>query len=135
VVDLRTEACDDDELLARHGVALLHLPTDDHCAISASEIDDGVAWVVPFLKARDNVYVHCEHGIGRSVLLCMCVLVELGSSPLQVLHTIKRARPCACPSPAQLEAFVTWCEKNVPRSVPSWQALADIAYASLRRGA
>jgi hypothetical protein len=34
VVDLRSEGCDDEAVLRRHGLTLLHLPTDDHCAVS-----------------------------------------------------------------------------------------------------
>src|SRR5512142_815655 len=33
VVDLRVEECDDERVLERHGIELLHLPTEDVCAI------------------------------------------------------------------------------------------------------
>ncbi|HWC66116.1 MAG TPA: protein phosphatase, partial [Thermoanaerobaculia bacterium] len=33
VVDVRLEACDDARVLRRHGIELLHLPTEDVCAI------------------------------------------------------------------------------------------------------
>ena len=36
VVDLRTEACDDEAVLRRYNVTFLHLPTEDHGAVSPS---------------------------------------------------------------------------------------------------
>src|SRR5687768_13202648 len=69
VVDLRIEDKDDEQILQAHGMRLLHLPTEDACAISAELIDHGVAWVNAQLDAGNAVYIHCEHGVGRSALL------------------------------------------------------------------
>jgi protein-tyrosine phosphatase len=134
VVDLRAEDRDDEETLTKHGVRFLHLPTDDHCAISLPMLDAGVAWVTPRLASDERVYIHCEHGIGRSVLLCMCVLVETGDSPMAALRRIKDARPKASPSPVQLEVFLTWCGTRSLQTLPAWQDLADVAYAGIGTG-
>src|SRR3569833_935785 len=64
VVDLRQEACDDDALLARHGIYFLHLPTEDQCGVSQTMLDRGVAFAGPRLARGEKVLVHCEHGIG-----------------------------------------------------------------------
>jgi protein-tyrosine phosphatase len=127
VVDLRAEQSDDALELSAHGLTLLSLPTSDHHAISAPMLDEGVLWVTRRLARGERVYVHCQHGIGRSVLLTSCVLVALGHGPLSSLAMIKRVRPCASPSPAQLEAFRAWLlARECP--VPSFQELADVAY-------
>jgi protein-tyrosine phosphatase len=131
VVDLRDECCDDEEELRRHGVLLLKLPTADCCAVSQDMLDDGVAWVNDHLDAGHRVYVHCEHGIGRSALLLLCVLVARGLRPLDALALLKRARRKASPSPAQLEAFRAWALRNVPVfPVPPLDTLLRLAWAA-----
>src|ERR1043165_6621889 len=42
VVDVRGEACDDEALLARYGIELLHLPTIDFEPISPRMLERGV---------------------------------------------------------------------------------------------
>ncbi len=131
VVDLRSERCDDEEVLRSHGVVLLKLPTDDGCAVSQEMLDEGVAWVDAQLAAGRRVFVHCEHGIGRSALLAVCVLVFRGHDPLEALGLLKQARRKASPSPQQLEAFRTWVSRRaagVP--VPPLEALGRIVWAA-----
>jgi Dual specificity phosphatase, catalytic domain len=131
VVDVRSECCDDEEVLRSHGLLLLKLPTDDCCAVSQEMLDDGVLWVRAQLAEGHGVYIHCEHGIGRSVLLCLCVLVDLGMEPVEALAHVKRARRKASPSPDQLEAFRRWVARRAERfPVPPLDALCRIAWAA-----
>lgn len=137
VVDLRVERCDDERVLREHGIELLHLPTWDTCAVSLSMLDEGVAWVNRKLEEGRKVYVHCEHGIGRSALLVLCVLVSRGAPPLEALTRAKDARSRVSPSPEQLEAYREWIERwtrreGVPLAVPTFDELAAIAYRHLR---
>ncbi|HET9626827.1 MAG TPA: dual specificity protein phosphatase family protein, partial [Kofleriaceae bacterium] len=108
VVDLRDETRDDPELLARHGIAFLHLPTADFAPIGAAELTRGLAFVAGHLGAGRRVLVHCAKGIGRSALLGLCVLVEHGLAPLEALELAKQRRACVSPSPAQYEAWASW---------------------------
>ncbi|MFE8595684.1 dual specificity protein phosphatase [Archangium violaceum] len=137
IVDVRQERCDDERVLRQHGISLLHLPTDDMCAISRHMLDAGVRWVHGLLSRGHKVYIHCEHGIGRSALLALCVLVELGHSPLDALSLAKRQRQRVSPSPEQLETFMAWSEerrvaRSLPWTVPTLDDLADIAYSYVR---
>jgi hypothetical protein len=136
VVDVRIEACDDEELLRAHGIELLHLPTEDVCAIEDGMLREGVAWVTARLEREGRVLLHCAHGIGRSALLTMCVLVARGEAPLDALSRMKAARPVVAPSPAQLASFVRFCaqlraERPESWEVPSFPELAGIAYKNL----
>lgn len=138
VVDVRVEACDDDAVLRRHGIRLLHLPTQDVCAISQERIRDGVRFVGEGLDRGERVLIHCQHGIGRSALLAVCVLVARGEAPLAALERAKRARPVVSPSPEQLEAFRAYAteikaERAVPWEVPTLRALGAIAWRHLAR--
>jgi hypothetical protein len=137
VVDVRVECCDDERVLREHGITLLHLPTEDLRAISQAMIRDGVAWVRERLERGAKVFIHCEHGIGRSALLALCVLVSRGLSPLEALTLAKRRRPKVSPSPEQLEAFMAFAEEwrqaqGASWTVPVFDELAAIAYSHLR---
>ena len=130
VVDLRAEACDDAEVLHACGLALLHLPTEDHCAVSAPMLDEGVTFVTGRLDAGEKVLVHCEHGIGRSALLALCVLVDRGLAPLDALALAKDQRERVSPSPAQYEAWAAWLRGRGVQP-PPFDDFAAIAYRHL----
>jgi protein-tyrosine phosphatase len=138
VVDLRAEACDEESELARHGISLLHLPTEDMRAVTPEMLAKGVGWVRRALapKRRGRVLIHCQHGIGRSALLAMCVLVDGGMAPLDAMALAKDARPVVSPSPEQLQAFIEFVAVRqalfrADWEVPSLAALGTIAYRHL----
>src|SRR5262252_4718043 len=60
VVDMRAEACDEELTLARHGMRLLHLPTEDKCAVTHAMLARGVKWVRRALVAGRRVLIHCQ---------------------------------------------------------------------------
>lgn len=131
VVDLRAEACDDEAALVEHGMAFLHLPTIDHDAVSPAMLADGVAFAGAQLDAGRRVLIHCEHGIGRSALLALCVLVDRGAAPLDALELAKSRRALVSPSPRQYEAWQSWLQAR-GLEPPGFDAFAEIAYRHLR---
>jgi protein-tyrosine phosphatase len=108
VVDLREEACDDAEALARAGIAFLHLPTSDHHPPALWDLDRGVEFVSERLAQGKRILIHCEHGIGRSAVLMLCVLVNSGLGPLDAVNWTKNARGEVSPSPKQYEGWAAW---------------------------
>lgn len=133
VVDVRGEACDDETLLARYGIELLHLPTIDFEAISPRMLQRGVAFVTEHLTAGRRVLVHCAHGVGRSALLGLCVLVECGHAPLDALALAKARRGRVSPSPAQYDAWAAWLtgrrgEGAFGWTIPTFEEFKAIAY-------
>ncbi len=139
VVDMRLEDCDDERVLGAHGISLLHLPTPDTRAATQPMLDEGVAWVAARMAEGKRVYVHCEHGVGRSALLGLCVLVASGDAPLDALERAKSRRWQVSPSPAQLEAFREFCRRwgsahGARWEVPSLHELGRIAYRHLQAG-
>lgn len=130
IVDLRAEACDDEVLLERHGIALLHLPTDDHAAVSQPMLDEGVAFARERIARGERVLVHCQEGVGRSALLALCILVDGGMAPLAALTTAKAARWQVSPNPPQYEAWAAWLARQGERA-PDFDTFAAIAYRHL----
>lgn len=136
VIDVRGEERDDEALLLRHGIAFLHLPTPDHGALATAMLEDGVAFAAGHLDRGERVLIHCEHGIGRSATLALCVLVERGLKPLEALELAKSARSLVSPSPAQYECWAEWLgrlsrERRTGWEIPSFDAFAAIAYRHL----
>ena len=139
VVDARAEAVDDEALMARHGIAFLHLPTDDNFALSDAHLAQGVAWVSAHLDDGGRVLIHCEYGIGRSALLALCVLVARGEAPLDALERDKSGRAKLSPSPHQFEGWARWLATHRAATTPGWEvprfeAFARIAYRHLAEG-
>lgn len=138
VVDVRVEERDDERLLSVHGIKLLHLPTQDCCAISPPHIRDGVVFAVDGIERGERVLIHCQYGIGRSALLALCVLVARGAGPIEAMARLKEARPKISPGPEQLAAFVEYCravrtENGASWSVPPVERLGAIAWRHLLR--
>lgn len=130
VVDLRAEACDDEAVLRRCGLALLHLPTEDRCAISQEMLTDGVRFAAERLDRGEKVLLHCEHGLGRSALIALCVLVDRGLAPMEALRLAKDAREVVSPSPPQYEAWAQWLRAR-GLEPPPFNEFAAVAYRHL----
>ena len=133
IVDVRQEACDEEAVLLRHGIAFLHLPTQDSCAIAPAMLREGVTWVGAALDGGNRVLVHCQYGIGRSALLALCVMVSRGWAPLAALEQAKRVRRIVSPSPEQLRTFIAHAGQvhaaaGAAWDLPTFDALAAIAY-------
>jgi hypothetical protein len=133
VVDLRGEGCDDEVLLAKHGIELLHLPTIDFEPISPRMLQRGIAFVNSHLAGGRRVLAHCAEGIGRSALLGLCVLVERGHAPLSALVLAKSRRSQVAPSRAQYEAWARWLasrrdECGAPWSIPTFEQFKAIVH-------
>jgi protein tyrosine phosphatase (PTP) superfamily phosphohydrolase (DUF442 family) len=102
VVDTRAEYCDDREALARESIELLYLPTPDTYPLSIEQLMQGATWVNERLDKGECVLIHCEHGVGRSVLLTCAVLVARGMHASAALDLVQRKRWQAAPNHQQI---------------------------------
>ena len=133
VVDLREEACDDKEQLRAAGIDFLHLPTADLEPATKEHLDRGVEYVRERLGRGEKVLIHCQHGIGRSALLALCVLVDVGWSPLEALSHAKDRRRAVSPSESQYRGWAAWLRsREVP--APDYHTFGCIAYRHLANG-
>jgi hypothetical protein len=139
MIDLRSEAADDDAHLDAHGIVFLHLPTDDHCAPSPEALQAGVDFARAQAAAGRRLLVHCEHGIGRSATMALCIMVDRGEAPLSALSRAKDTRALVSPSPAQYGCWADWLRARPEAmagvwSVPDFDAFKAIAYRHLSAG-
>ncbi|MBI4493162.1 MAG: dual specificity protein phosphatase family protein [Chloroflexi bacterium] len=108
VVDVRAEAADDPQVLARYGIEWLHLPAPDHDSLTREQLAEGVEWVLARMEAGKKVLVHCQHGVGRSALLASAVLVSLGYTAPTAIEILRSKRWQAAPNDRQLEALLAF---------------------------
>lgn len=133
VVDLRAEDCDDAAELRRAGIELLHLPTPDLEPASHEHLERGVSFVRERARRGDKVLIHCQHGIGRSALLALCVLVDQGWEPIGALAHVKDRREVVSPSLSQYQGWARWLQSR-GLAVPDYHRFGCIAYRHLARG-
>ena len=133
VIDVRAEACDPAAELAAAGLRFLRLPTEDHAAVDQAMLDEGVAFARGAAAEGRKLLIHCEHGIGRSATVALCVMADRGFDPLDALARAKAVRALVSPSPAQYEAWAAWLRRCVPQAeVPGFDAFKAIAYRPLK---
>ncbi len=132
VVDLRAESCDEKASLAAAGIDLLHLPTPDLQAASYDHLERGVRFVRERIERNEKVLIHCQHGIGRSALLGLCVLVDQGWQPLDALLRAKDRREVVSPSLSQFEGWTAWLRSRGIEP-PDYHSFGCIAYRHLGR--
>jgi protein-tyrosine phosphatase len=102
VVDTRSEHQDDERALGASGIGLLCLPTPDTQPLTVAQLCEGARWINEQIAAGQRVLIHCEHGVGRSVLLTAAALVESGMSAREAITLIQRKRWQAAPNHRQM---------------------------------
>ena len=130
VIDLREEDCDDEERLSAAGIAFLHLPTTDQMAPDQATLERGVQFAKTHIDRGGRVLIHCAAGVGRSAILALCVLVELGFEPLDALTHSKDCREAVSPSLDQYRGWASWLTKR-GKAAPTYHEFGCIAYRHL----
>jgi protein-tyrosine phosphatase len=102
VVDTRSEYSDNAEALAKEHIELLYLPTADTRPFTIEQMLQGAQWVQERMGQGERVLIHCEHGVGRSVLLTSAVLVYNGMHAQDALHLVEQKRWQAAPNHRQV---------------------------------
>lgn len=103
VVDTRSEYSDDKDALAQEQISLLYLPTPDTYPLTIEQLMEGAQWANEQLSHGGRVLIHCEHGVGRSVLLTCATLVYGGMNASDALHLVQAKRWQAAPNQRQVE--------------------------------
>ncbi|HEY5005973.1 MAG TPA: dual specificity protein phosphatase [Ktedonobacteraceae bacterium] len=102
VVDTRSEYSDDKDALAKEHIDMLYLPTPDTYPLSVEQLMQGSEWTDKYIREGGRVLIHCEHGVGRSVLLTCAVLVYEGMHARDALELVKQKRWQASPNQRQV---------------------------------
>jgi protein tyrosine phosphatase (PTP) superfamily phosphohydrolase (DUF442 family) len=115
VIDTRSEYCDDEQALKAEGIELLYLPTPDTYPLTVEQLRLGAKWAQERIQNGGRVLIHCEHGVGRSVLLTCAVLVYGGMHAHDALQLVQQKRWQAAPNHrqvARLKEFERACREE-----------------------
>jgi len=118
VLDIREEARDDEDLLARHGLRLGHVPMTDRAPPTQRQLKRAVEWVMGELAHDRKVFIHCQSGVGRSVCVASAVLIRMGYSLPQAYEAVRRKRPQAVISERQVKALRRYADSLSSRPAP-----------------
>lgn len=102
VIDTRSEYHDDEDALAKEQITLLYLPTPDTYPLTIEQLAEGAKWANDHIKEGGRVLIHCEHGVGRSVLLTCATLMQDGMSARDALALVQQRRWQAAPNERQV---------------------------------
>jgi protein-tyrosine phosphatase len=125
VVDCREEARDDPEALAKAGIEFLHVPTPDRYGFADHQLQTGVEWVLKHMAEGKQVFLHCEHGVGRGPLMACAVLVARGHTAPEALRLVRSARWQALPNDRQLETLLQFEKDWRQRASSAGPVLAE----------
>lgn len=88
----------------------LWLPTKEHAVPSQAQLLIGAHAIQSAVQKNKTVYVHCEKGHARSVLVVGAYLILEGHNPEEALELIKSRRAVAHPGKEHLAALQEFYE-------------------------
>lgn len=92
------------------GARWMHLPIEDF-GVPGPETQalwpDASAMALAALRGQGRVLIHCKGGCGRSGMLALRLMVEAGEDAVAALLRLRKLRPCAVETDAQLRWAVT----------------------------
>jgi atypical dual specificity phosphatase len=99
------------DVLARHGLDLLHSPVPDFTPPGAEVIAEFLQKARFYRHEGKAIVVHCGAGIGRTGTLIACYLVDKGYDPEEAIDTVRRARPGSIETSEQEQAVRALAER------------------------
>jgi protein-tyrosine phosphatase len=112
VLDLRSEASDDPELMRSLKVEWRRVPVDDRAAPTSAQLAEINAWLDAETDPPPVVYVHCEGGLGRSPTVAIALLMHRGFTRREAHRFVLGARSVASPT-ADQDSWLAEVEREI----------------------
>jgi protein-tyrosine phosphatase len=93
IIDVRSEYCDNQELIRNFGLEFLHVGIDDGYTPTFEQLERIFNFVDPLLDEGKKILVHCQNGYGRSPLVAIAILANRGKTIPQAVSEIYDKHP------------------------------------------
>ena len=95
-------------------IEFLSFPIEDRSLPdSESSLDAFINSLNEWVKRGKSIAIHCRAGIGRSSMLCACLLVRQGRSSESAFQKIQIARGCVVPdTPEQRDCVESFASRS-----------------------
>lgn len=124
VLDLRSEASDDPDLMDSLHLAWRQVPIEDRAAPTSRQLAEINDWLDRSSDETPIVYVHCEGGLGRSPTIAMALLMQRGFSHAEAHRLVLGARSVAAPTGDQ-DSWLAEVERELGTGGSSLPSEAD----------
>ncbi|HEY7347780.1 MAG TPA: dual specificity protein phosphatase family protein [Ktedonobacterales bacterium] len=100
------------EALARHDLAVLHLPVPDLTPPTTAQLVRALEFIDEQHALGRAVVVHCLMGQGRTGTVLTAYLIRSGASPAEALRTVRAVCTGAVEAPSQERALYAFAERR-----------------------
>jgi protein-tyrosine phosphatase len=112
VIDLRSEAADDEKFLNKLGMTFLHVDIEDTDIPTMDQLMLIFDFANPLLDRGEKILVHCQNGYGRSPLIIAAILIRQGMTTEDALNTLFEAHRVTTFTTRQ-EIFIRGLERQL----------------------
>ncbi len=96
-----------------HGLHYSHFPIADFGTPDSTLLGNFVEHLHRQISNGCNAVIHCRGGIGRSGLLCCCILIKHGLSAKDAIAMVSLQRGCSVPETPQQIACISNYEQSL----------------------
>lgn len=93
IIDVRSEYCDNEELIKRYGIKFLHIEIDDGYNPTFEQLEKVFSFTDSLLDGGKKILIHCQNGCGRSPLVAITVLAKRGMNIPEAVSLVEDRHP------------------------------------------
>lgn len=93
IVDVRSEYCDNRELIEKSGMQFLHVGVDDRYSPTLKQLEAIFNFVEPLLDEGKKILIHCQNSCGRSPSIAVAILAKRGMDIDEAVNLIEDKHP------------------------------------------
>ena len=93
ILEIRSEYCDNTELIEKCGMQFLHIDVDDRCSPGREQLQAVITFADGLLDDGKKILIHCQNGCGRAPLTAVAILAKRGMGIPEALNLVQERLP------------------------------------------